>query len=215
MNIISHRGYWKSDHNKNSLIAFEDSFSMGLGVETDIRDFNGQLVISHDVPLVGTTFTTFEEFMLLAIKYSKVKPLTLALNIKSDGLAKLINDKLATLDCEYLKCFVFDMSVPDMRDYFSFGLSVFTRLSEVEPMPSWILSCSGVWIDSFESQWFDLDLVREYLSQEKEVCIVSPELHGRDKSELWDLIYPLRNEAGILLCTDFPVDAVHFFDGRN
>jgi hypothetical protein len=215
MNIISHRGFWKSEQDKNSLEAFEASFSMGLGVETDVRDFGGELVISHDVPAVGAKIITFEEFLQLAVNYSSTKFLTLALNIKSDGLAKLVHEQLATKDCERLGCFVFDMSVPDMRDYFSYGFNVYTRLSEVEPTPAWITACSGVWMDSFESQWFDLDLVREYLSKNKKVCIVSSELHGRDRSELWNLIHSLRNEAGLMLCTDFPLEADRFFNGRS
>lgn len=49
MIVLSHRGYWKNSLEKNKFVAFERSFSMGFGTETDIRDFNGELVISHDI----------------------------------------------------------------------------------------------------------------------------------------------------------------------
>lgn len=49
MEIISHRGYWKCKNEKNTKIAFNRSFNMGYGIETDIRDFRGELVISHDI----------------------------------------------------------------------------------------------------------------------------------------------------------------------
>ena len=48
--IISHRGFWKNDEEKNTLEAFQKSFSNGFGIETDIRDLDGRIVISHDVP---------------------------------------------------------------------------------------------------------------------------------------------------------------------
>ena len=49
MEIISHRGYWFKNSEKNSDLAFRRSFSLNFGTETDIRDFDGELVISHDV----------------------------------------------------------------------------------------------------------------------------------------------------------------------
>ena len=48
MKIICHRGYWQEPSEKNSDIALRRGFSLGLGTETDIRDLNGELVISHD-----------------------------------------------------------------------------------------------------------------------------------------------------------------------
>ena len=49
MEILSHRGYWKNEGEKNTKIAFERSFQLGFGTETDIRDYKGELVISHDI----------------------------------------------------------------------------------------------------------------------------------------------------------------------
>ena len=49
MIILSHRGYWKLESEKNKPIAFDRSFSLGFGTETDIRDYRGKLVISHDL----------------------------------------------------------------------------------------------------------------------------------------------------------------------
>ncbi len=50
MQVISHRGYWKSAAEKNTTTAFARSFALGYGTETDVRDLNGELVISHDMP---------------------------------------------------------------------------------------------------------------------------------------------------------------------
>ena len=93
MKILSHRGYWKSDNEKNTRIAFERSFLLGFGTETDIRDLNGELVISHDPPVSERNYVTAIDFFKL---YKSLGDgLQLALNIKSDGLQeklmKLIN----------------------------------------------------------------------------------------------------------------------------
>jgi glycerophosphoryl diester phosphodiesterase len=48
--VLSHRGYWLTETEKNSPSAFTRSFAMGFGTETDIRDRNSKLVISHDMP---------------------------------------------------------------------------------------------------------------------------------------------------------------------
>ena len=49
MYILSHRGFWLSPNEKNLEIAFRRSFEAGFGVETDIRDYQGRLVIAHDI----------------------------------------------------------------------------------------------------------------------------------------------------------------------
>ena len=61
MVILSHRGYWK-DARKNSVDAFKASFVREFGTETDIRDYNGELVISHDCsgPLICSGLTNLD-----------------------------------------------------------------------------------------------------------------------------------------------------------
>ena len=91
MKILSHRGYWQKPEEKNKAIAFERSFTLGYGTETDIRDCRGELVISHDMP--NGNEITLDAMLSLAAKESK--QLTLALNIKADGLAHALEKKLA------------------------------------------------------------------------------------------------------------------------
>jgi len=82
MIIISHRGYWLDETEKNSLAAFNRSFSLGFGTETDVRDWDGKLVISHDP--ANSESLSLEQLLKLYLQYPS-KP-TLALNIKADGL---------------------------------------------------------------------------------------------------------------------------------
>jgi hypothetical protein len=204
MRIISHRGLWLSNQEKNSYVAFNRSFKEGFGTETDVRDFNSKLVISHDTPCGDEL--SFRSFLDLAKKCGAE---TLALNVKADGLAHHFQKEL--LEFDDLDYFFFDMSVPDMRAYFDYGLPVFTRMSEVERNPAWLDRAAGVWLDCFESEWFKNDLIIELLNDGKQVCLVSPELHGRDNKIFWEMISEISSEPKLILCTDFPLMAMNFF----
>ena len=51
--ILAHRGFWKKESEKNTQIAFERAFDKGFGIETDLRDIKGEIVISHNMPVGG------------------------------------------------------------------------------------------------------------------------------------------------------------------
>jgi glycerophosphoryl diester phosphodiesterase len=208
MIIISHRGYWKKDEEKNTREAFSRSFALGFGTETDVRDYNEKLVISHDI--ATNHVMGFADFLSLASVDSVCGSLILALNIKADGLAEEIKKSLDQYS--YLSAFVFDMSVPDMRSYFDIGIPVFTRISEIEQEPVWLEQSEGVWLDAFTSNWFDNSVIERFLKKNKRVSIVSSELHHRDHLVLWEQIKSLRNEKNLLLCTDYPEEARNFFE---
>lgn len=207
MKIISHRGLWLKEFEKNSTTSFERSFQEGFGTETDVRDLAGRLVISHDMPLGGEV--ELSHFLSLASSHQLAEQPTLALNIKSDGLASALDAEL--VNYPEFDVFVFDMSVPDMRNYFNAGFKVFTRMSEVEMDAAWIEKSSGVWLDSFDSDWFSSDLIIELANLGKRVCLVSPELHGREHLGLWNKILSLRGNESLILCTDYPIQAKSFF----
>lgn len=207
MKIISHRGYWKTVAEKNTITAFERSFEMGYGTETDVRDCGGELLVSHDMP--NGRELRFADFIKIAAKYSSsLHRLTLALNIKADGMAATILEQLN--EYEELDCFVFDMSVPDMRSYFK-KVPVFTRMSEVEQSAAWIEQSEGVWLDAFTDIWYDGSLISALLETGKRVCVVSNELHGRPHLPHWELLSSISKQPNLILCTDFPEDAAFFF----
>lgn len=212
MKILSHRGYWKNQKEKNSLVAFERSFEKGYGIETDIRDLDGHLIVSHDYVTYKSDVVYLRDLLKLIKKFSFNSPITIALNIKADGLASLLRSELDNLISEDIDFFAFDMSVPDMREYFNNKFKVYSRVSEVEHNPSFYDQCSGIWLDSFNSNWFDEKVIKKFLDDSKKVCIVSSELHSREKSDLWDIIYPIRREKNLTLCTDLPEEATAFFD---
>ncbi len=207
--ILSHRGYWLKTEEKNSRKAFERSFFMGFGTETDIRDHNSRLVISHDVP--DDKSIKLETFFEIYKSYGTSIPL--ALNIKSDCLQTELG--LMLLKYQIENYFVFDMAVPDSMLYIKQNFRTFTRHSEYEPVPPYYDLAQGIWLDEFDSHWIQDDVIEIHLENLKSVCIVSPELHNRDHTQVWQQYRNLEARIGkdkIMLCTDFPKLAKEYFN---
>lgn len=204
MKILSHRGLWYNCSDKNSMTSFKRSFNQGFGIETDIRDYNGEIVISHDI--ADENSVSFISFLDVAEGFlKKNKDLTLALNIKADGLQKKINKILSNFSS--LDYFFFDMSIPDMKSYILNKERVFTRISNLEKFPIYLNDAIGVWLDNFEEEiWYDLNFIKKLLD-DKLVCLVSPELHGYSNEKLWNMIMPIKDNKNLLLCTDKPLEA--------
>jgi len=206
--VLSHRGYWREPSEKNTQVAFERSFALGFGTETDIRDRDGQLVISHDMP--DSNSMPLEFFFEIYKKHKT--PLPLALNIKADGLQLELKRLLAQYQID--SYFVFDMAVPDGLLYARNQMHTYTRHSEYEKEPPYYEQAEGVWLDEFSSHWLTDEVIEHHLSKGKSVCIVSPELHKRDNTLEWRHYRELETTIGkdkIMLCTDFPEQAREFF----
>lgn len=208
INIIAHGGFWIDDFEKNTLVSINRAFEYGFGIETDFRDLNGKLVISHDMPVDGAM--SVDEFVDSFKKQPVSAPV--AINIKSDGLHNLIKEMIVKTGMS--NCFVFDMSVPDTRGYLAEQIPVFTRLSEYETSPVFFEKSHGVWLDAFESEWFDTIVIQNLLDSNKQVAIVSPELHRRPYLKLWNFLKEnnLHQNALVSLCTDFPLEAKEYFN---
>ena len=209
MNILSHRGYWKTQEERNTAVAFERSFRLGYGTETDVRDCAGTLVISHDMP-TGSEMP-FEEFLKLFCQYDNRLPL--ALNVKADGIAVKMVELLRRHGVA--NWFTFDMSVPDYRSQLSLGVPAYGRLSEYEGWTPLTERSKGVWLDAFEHEWYRMSEISDWLARGKHVCIVSPELHKRAHLKLWAALKStsLPQHPDLQLCTDLPEDAREFFFG--
>lgn len=203
MRVISHRGFWTAAQEKNTAVAFNRSFRLGYGTETDLRDHGGEIVISHDP--AGDEAMTLKAYLDLVLAHD-VPKLLQALNIKADGLAKPLADAMRGFKHPW---FVFDMSVPDMVQHLKVGNPVYARMSEYEPFPQALSSkVAGIWLDGFTGTWFTTGDIQAVLSKGLGVCVVSPELHGRgDHADLWHALKPLRHHPLLTLCTDLPTEA--------
>ena len=217
MQIIAHRGYWTTPAQKNTAEAFIHAFSNGLGTETDFRDAFGSnadnLVISHDPPQPGAF--SVRKFLELYKEYDGSLPL--AVNIKADGLVKLIPQLMKEFGVK--KYFPFDMSVADMVTWHEAGAPYFIRHSEYEREP-WVASpklyaaATGVWLDPFHEDSLGAAAAQKHLENGKQVCFVSPELHKRDTvADVWSGLRGTKvaQSDKFYLCTDIPGAALDFF----
>ncbi|MDA9945228.1 hypothetical protein N9D65_00090 [Schleiferiaceae bacterium] len=207
MKIISHRGYWLAEEEKNSINAFNRSFSLNFGTETDIRDHQRSLVISHDI--ADESSLNFNEF--LEIYCATNMNLPLALNIKADGLHEELSSSLNSFSIS--NYFVFDMSIPDTLKYIDLGINFFIRQSEYESELPFYENAAGIWLDSFNSHWYSEDVVKSHINKGKKVSIVSSELHGRNYLSHWQVLktWDVIKNDNVFLCTDFPELATKFF----
>ncbi|EMI7259002.1 hypothetical protein V6932_002705 [Vibrio alginolyticus] len=207
LDIIAHRGYWLEQAEQNTAVAFERALSGGYGIETDLRDHNEVIVISHDMP--NSASMKFDDFLKICSQYDD--KLTLALNVKADGLQLLLKDS-AIVNSH----FYFDMSVPDMLGYLNKEMMLYSRYSEIETTPSLYEHTNGIWLDNFTDAQLDVAALTRFLQDGKRVILVSPELHKRCTSQYWLSLKKFLNDNPqysrvIGLCTDFPSKAREYF----
>jgi hypothetical protein len=202
MNIIAHRGLWDTRKDQNSMSAFKRALDLGFGVELDVRDSFGHLVVSHD-PTEDSGNLQFDEVIELFSQYESI----MAINIKSDGLIPGLN--LALRNTSKERYFVFDMSIPETIGYLNTGFPTFIRVSEFEELSPLHVNSSGIWLDAFESEWWTGQ--SQVFQDFKAICVVSPELHGRDEDSGWNFLRSFTPHNNLSLCTDYPVKASEYF----
>lgn len=201
MQLLCHRGVWSTRGEQNTLAAFRRAWDNGWGIETDLRDHQGRVVVSHDP--ARDDALPLEQLLDEHGRHGGGSPL--ALNIKADGLAAPVAHALTAAGTD--GAFVFDMSVPDALSYLKAGVPTWTRWSDVEPDPVLLEQSSGVWVDAFASDawWTASELAAA--ATERPLCIVSPELHGRAPELVWEQVADLP----VSLCTDRPFDVERSF----
>lgn len=205
MEIIAHRGFWLAQEDKNSEKAFSRALSDGFGIETDFRDYKGELVISHDIP--NGSEMSADDFFKLYSSFD-AKPL-LALNIKADGLQAKLKELIEKYNIENYFCF--DMSIPDTLGYVNSNLKIAARHSEYEKEFPFYDASEFVWMDCFKSGWFGENEIKNHLNNKKQVCIVSSELHKRGYEDSWWKYKQI--DGKLIICTDYPQQAREYFNG--
>ena len=229
MHIIAHRGEWTNQitpYEGNSIKAFKLALSNRYGIEVDIRDLDGKLVVSHN-PATSACFKLTE---LLSYYQQNHYESYLAFNIKADGLQSLLTTLLKQFDIE--NYFTFDMSIPNTIIDSSKNMKYFLRQSEYELYPETLgqlyIKSSGIWVDQFEWEQkifvHNLKSVKKHLENGKKVCWVSPELHpwGRENNFYISLRNEFKNyvhkdmlsSKRLLICTDYPHLAQEVFNNE-
>lgn len=164
MEIISHRRNTIAE-----LVLTEKKY----GVEVDIRTDNGRLVIHHDPCRPGESF---EEWI------AQYQHGTLILNVKEEGLESYLIPLMKSNGISHY--FFLDQSFPYLVKWSNAGeRRCAVRVSEFESIET-ALSLAGkidwVWVDCFTHFSLKPDEARRLKNAGFKLCIVSPELQGRD-----------------------------------
>lgn len=144
------------------------------GVELDLRDEAGEIIISHDPFVQGERFEDY----LKAYHHG-----TMILNVKSERIELKILEMIKNADVK--SYFFLDSSFPMIYLLSMQGESnVALRFSEFEGMDT-IRNMAGkvqwVWVDCFSRFPLTHDMYQEMKALGYKLCMVSPELQGRDE----------------------------------
>ena len=148
-----------------------------FGVEIDIRSFNNKVIISHEPLLNGVEFEDWISFY---------KHDFLILNVKEEGLEKYLLDILKK---HKIKNFFFlDQSFPFLLKTIKSGEKrCAIRISEFESIDS-AYNLAGmiewVWIDYFNKFPLNQNDFIELKKLGYKICIVSPEIQGKENCEI-------------------------------
>lgn len=191
MKIIAHR--------RNTLEQLADT-PVEFGVEVDIRSFGNRLVIHHDPYVDGGSFDEW----IAAYRHG-----TLILNVKEEGLEERL---IHRMELHQIRDFFFlDQSFPFLVKWSKLGeRRAAVRVSEFESVET-ALSLAGkvnwIWVDCFSR----FPLTTEHATRLKEagfqLCIVSPELQGRNAEiEIAEMATLIRSRGIVAdaVCTKRP-----------
>ena len=192
MKIISHR--------RNTLAELRDTPS-NFGIEVDIRSNGQDLVIHHDPFVVGEPFTDW----FLDYRHGP-----LILNVKEEGLEGRLIDLMKSRSFD--EYFFLDQSFPHLIKWSRLGEHrCAVRVSEFESVET-AMTLAGkvnwVWVDCFTHFPLTRKAAKQLQLAGFKLCIVSPELHGRDAAiEIPALIETLREReiVGDAVCTKQPL----------
>ncbi|MDP4062073.1 hypothetical protein RBLE17_18300 [Rhodobacteraceae bacterium LE17] len=186
-------------HRRNTITELQAT-DPRYGVEVDIRSRPNELIIHHDPLSDGSSF---EEWL------SFYKHGTLILNVKEEGLEPYL---VALMKKYQIKDYFFlDQSFPFLVKWAEKGLrKAAVRVSEFEDIAT-ALSLADkidwVWVDCFTKLSLTNIEANRLTNAGFKLCLVSPELQGRDpKTEIPEMVN-LLNEREIFVdavCTKYP-----------
>jgi hypothetical protein len=168
-----------------------DKIDPSIGLEIDVRDFNNELVLSHDHPTLESI--KFNDFLK-----NISKDQLLAINIKSTEIENEIKESLEK--AHITRYFTFDWAIPSLIKALNRELVCAFRLSEYEK--EIFPQCDWVWIDTFQRIWFDAEYLASLKNLGLKIALVSPELHKRksDMMQIKEIVNSVKVDA---ICTDF------------
>lgn len=191
MKLISHR---------RNTVAELQATPRKYGVEVDIRSQGNELLIHHDPFVNGEPFIEW---------FQAYQHGTLILNVKEEGLeGRLIEIMRSRGFDDY---FFLDQSFPYLVKWSSIGEHrCAVRVSEFESIET-AMTLAGkvewVWIDCFTKFPLDYKSARQLSDAGFKLCLVSPELQGRDPTTEIPALIDLLRQRDIIahaVCTKRP-----------
>lgn len=147
-----------------------------FGVELDLRDHNGKIVLEHD-PFNYKDSDELDEYL----KYYQHQ--TLILNVKSE---RIESEVLRIIKKHNIKKYFFlDSSFPAIVNLIKLGeKNISLRFSEFEGLDT-IRNMAGkvnwVWVDCFTRLPINREVYQEMKSLNYKLCLVSPDLLNRSE----------------------------------
>ena len=144
-----------------------------FGVEIDVRSEAERLILAHDPFSQGTEITEW----LTHFRHE-----TLILNVKEEGLEPRLIELMETFQVK--DYFFLDQSFPFLLKFARQRISrAAVRISEFESIET-ARAVQGlvdwVWVDSFKHLSFSATELSELQERGFKLCLVSPELQGRE-----------------------------------
>ncbi len=186
-------------HRRNTIQDLK-STPQKYGVEVDIRSQGEKLIIHHDPFVDGESF----EDWIAVYQHG-----TLILNIKEEGLEGRL---IALMQAHGIEDYFFlDQSFPFLVKWSKAGEHrCAVRVSEFETIET-ALTLAGkvdwVWVDCFNYFPLSYEDAQRLNNAGLKLCLVSPELQGRDAETEVPMLLQLLNERGIqadAVCTKRP-----------
>jgi hypothetical protein len=152
-----------------------DVFGAADGIEFDIRDTGGEIVVQHDPFLGGQRFIDFLKFCPSNKFY--------IVNVKSEGIEQRA---IADLEAHGItQFFLLDCSIPMMVKLGKMGerrlavrFSEYESLTTVESMAPFV---TWVWVDVFTQLPLTSFIETFIRDRGLKLCLVSPELQGQQE----------------------------------
>ena len=175
-----------------------NAVSIDQGVEIDLRDSGGRLIIAHDPFSDGEDFETYLRHYRHGI---------LILNIKSERIEYRVIEEIRKVGT-VSSYFFLDSSFPMIRALISQGeKNIALRFSEFESLES-VLLLSGkvewIWMDCFTRMPLTPSTYRAIKNAGFKICAVSPELQGHSSEFISSYVRDLKTYQIDAVCTKHP-----------
>lgn len=150
-----------------------------FGVEMDIHGWENTLTVHHDAHVKGFDIDLWLRNFNHAISI---------FNIKEEGVEKMVMEKILFNNIENF--FFLDLSFPSLVKLVNLGEKrIAYRVSKYEPYNGALHfknKLDWIWLDVFDGipiNKLEFNILKECNFK---ICLVSPELHGREKAEIMD-----------------------------